>query len=97
MAHFLVITIDEQPEKALKKALKGSYDYYELGGSWNGYLRLKDGTRVNQGRKKDLDFSDFREPYYVVTGGQSVSGSHTITAILAASDEALLTVYDIHQ
>lgn len=32
------------------------WDWYEIGGRWNGYLLLKNGLNANQATKKDIDF-----------------------------------------
>ena len=39
------------------------WDYWLEGGRWNGLLRLKDGTRANSAKIKDIDFSLDQEEY----------------------------------
>ena len=39
------------------------WDWYVVGGRWSGELRKKDGTPVDEGYAKDLDFSSDKEEY----------------------------------
>ena len=39
------------------------WDYWIKGGRWGGFLRLKDGTRANSAKIKDVDFSLDEEAY----------------------------------
>lgn len=39
------------------------WDWYVVGGRWSGELRKKDGTPVDEGYVKDLDFSSDKEEY----------------------------------
>ena len=37
------------------------WDWYRLGGRWNGFLLLKDGANANRALKKDIDFKGMME------------------------------------
>lgn len=37
------------------------WDWYSLGGRWEGLLLLKDGSRVDQAKKKDIDIDKMRK------------------------------------
>ena len=39
------------------------WDWYEEGGRWKDFLRLKDGTRASSAKLKDIDFSPDPEEY----------------------------------
>lgn len=39
------------------------WNWYEVGGRWNGLLKTKDGKRVNEALVKDIDFSIDKDKY----------------------------------
>lgn len=41
----------------------GKWDWFVIGGRWEGYLKLKDGSRANYAKIKDIDFSMDKKAY----------------------------------
>ena len=39
------------------------WDYYDVGGGWKGYLRLKNGEHTNSAKVSEIDFSSGKEDY----------------------------------
>jgi hypothetical protein len=39
------------------------WDWYEVGGRWNGFFVLKNGQKADQALKKDIDFGAMRKQY----------------------------------
>ena len=64
MAHFLTIVVGENPEDLLRPYWdgweydnpKGKYDWYDLGGRFDGHFILKSGMKVNQTYKQLVDW-----------------------------------------
>lgn len=52
------IVIDGVPVKAVKRTNPNKkWDYWEIGGRWEGFFLKKDGTRTNQAKKNEIDLS----------------------------------------
>lgn len=41
------------------------WDWYSIGGRWNGYLLLKNGKRANYAMKKDINFKQMKEDKFI--------------------------------
>lgn len=67
--HFAVLVIGDDPEDMLEPYSvyaneyeheeynsSGEYDWYEIGGRWNGFLKLKNGKTTNSALNKDIDW-----------------------------------------
>lgn len=53
---------DEQKEEyGYWKNPNAKWDWYELGGRWDGFFTLKNGKPSNQAKKKDIDFEKMKD------------------------------------
>lgn len=76
MAHGLLIVVGEKVDKQLKPFKDKKFDWYEVGGGWDGYFRLKIPKQrgfiarifgaspivnVNQARKSEVDVKQVKK------------------------------------
>jgi len=50
------VGLDDINEQGYYYNPNAKWDWYELGGRWGGYFKLKNGDRVDRAYKKDIDF-----------------------------------------
>lgn len=73
------------------------WDWYEIGGRWDGYLVLKDGTHSNQEYFDNINWQALDKlPYCFITKGGEWYNEGFIDYIKNIKDNPLVTVIDFH-
>jgi hypothetical protein len=100
--HYSVIVIGEDVEGRLAPFQEsdyspiGKWDWYKIGGRWDGALELKDGTKVNSALKKDLKCAP-KDPYALLIDSIWVNEvTNWIEIFNQLDDETLITLVDCH-
>ena len=82
-------TTDEQGNIYSTYNPKSKWDWYEVGGRWNGYLRTKNG-KVNEARISEIDFSPDEEEFKTALRFWDVVIDHAP----ALPDEKFFSIYN---
>lgn len=73
------------------------WDWYTIGGRWDGYLILKDRTHSNQDYFDNIDWKALNKlPYCFITEGGEWYNEGFIDYIKNIKDNPLVTVIDFH-
>jgi len=107
MSHFVVAVFHKENQSVdellapynenIKNNPNVKWDWYEIGGRWKYKLKLKDGTRANSAKLKNIDFSDFSTYATVTADGQwHEPDAMDWLGISLATPELFLTIVDCH-
>lgn len=98
---------DSQGNKLSTYNPNSKWDWYEVGGRWNGFYKTRDGETVNQCLIGELDYNDDMSTYAVLTpdgewyekdedNPNSWYNSYYNDFIAAYPDDYMITAVDIH-
>ena len=98
------IEVDENGNSLVTYNENGEYDWYTIGGRWEGFLKLLNGESTDMAKVEEVDFNKTDIPYcYITEDGEWVQSSFDnsfkddfINYAKNCNQDTVMTVIDFH-